>query len=100
MHTPIRAHHIRNLQQNIDHSSTNSHRTRLQSSLSWPYVANRHYVIAGIRLTYTNDNNQTVTIPVQDFYDNYIAAAAPLLQGDPTGVDVVKPFIDGLDEIL
>ena len=63
-------------------------------------VTNRHYAIAGITQTYTVDDNQKVTIPVQDFYDNYIAAAAPLLLGDTTKIDIVQPFIDGLDEDL
>ena len=40
------------------------------------------------------------SLPVQDYYDNYIATGAPLFQGEDTDIDAIQPFIDGLDKTL
>ena len=64
------------------------------------HVASPQSAIAGIKQTYTTDENTTVTIPVQEYYNNYIAAGAPLFQGNATDIDVFTPFIDGLNDDL
>ena len=64
------------------------------------HVANPQSAIAEIKQTYVTDDNNKVTIPVQEYFNNYTAAAAPLLQGIDTGIDIFTPFIDGLNDDL